>query len=220
MLLVTRLFFPLALLLLATGTADTPRPGQAPPAIPPPPRATAPAGTVLFSDDFRTLDAWQPDREGVWSVADGVLRGRPPEGKQERSVLVAGADDWQDYAVDVDVCQVLGVDKGVAVCVSGGHGVALDLRGGSYQDALLYRQDVRLGNAKVANADSVWHHLRIETRGARYTVLVNGARVLERSDPLRVMRRGRIALATYNGGHGESAVLYANLFVTRLEPAR
>jgi hypothetical protein len=220
MVLVSRIGFPLALVLLAMGAADAPRRPGAPAPPGPPPAATAPPGTVLFSDDFRTLEAWQPDRKDVWSVAGGVLCGRPPDGKQERSVLVAGADDWQDYAVDVDVCQALGVDKGLVVCMRGNRGIAVDLRGGEYQDLLLYRQEVRLGSARVANADSAWHHLRVETRGARYTVLVNGARVLERSDPLRVMPRGRIALAAYNGGHGESAVFFANLFVTRLEPAR
>jgi hypothetical protein len=235
MVIAPRLRLPLALAVLALGatapghSAD-PAPictparaapaGDARPALPPAPRATAPPGALLFSDDFRTLDAWRSDRAGVWSVADGVLRGHPPDGKQERSFLFAGSEDWRDYAVDVDVCQMRGVDKGVAVCVRGGHGVAVDLRGGDYQDVLLYRQEVPLGSARVANRDSAWHHLRIEIREARYTVLVNGARVLERRDPLRAMRQGRIALAAYTGGRGECSVLYANLFVTRLGPAR
>lgn len=221
MVLVSRIGFPLALVLLALGAAQLPaRPEDPASAIPPPPRATAPSGTVLFSDDFRTLEAWQPDRDSVWSVTGGVLRGSPPDGKQERSLLTTGAEDWQDYAVDVDVCQTRGVDKGLAVCVRGGRGVAVDLRGGEYQDLLLYRHDVPLGSAKVANADRAWHHLRVETRGPRYTVRVNGVRVLERRDPLRAMRSGRIALAAYNGGRGECTVFYANLVVTRLAPSR
>jgi hypothetical protein len=221
MIFVSRLGLPLALVLLAMGAADAPRPsGDPATAIPPPPRATTPPGTVLFSDDFRTLEAWQPDRDGVWSVTDGVLCGRPPNGKQERSFLLTGAEDWQDYAVDVDVCQSRGVDKGLVVCVRGGRGVGVDLRGGDYQDLLLYRQEVPLGNTKVANADRLWHHLRVEARGARYTVQVNGVRVLERRDPLGAKRGGRIALAAYNGGRGECTVFYANLFVTRLAPVR
>ena len=175
---------------------------------------------MLFAEDFRTLDAWQADRDSVWSVEDGVLCGRLPDGKQERSFLFAGSEDWQDYAVDLDLCQVRGVDKGMAVCVRGGRGVAVDLRGGEYQDVLLYRQQLPLGSAKAANADRAWHHLRVEARGARFTVLVNGVRVLERRDPLGSTRRGRIALATYTGGHGEGAVFYANVVVTRLKPGR
>jgi hypothetical protein len=192
----------------------------APLAPPPAPPAMAVQGDTLFTEDFRTLDAWQADRDSVWSVEDGVLCGRLPDGKQERSFLFAGSEDWQDYAVDLDLCQVRGVDKGLAVCVRGGRGVAVDLRGGEYQDLLLYRQQVPLGRAQAANADRAWHHLRVEARGARFAVLVNGIRVLERRDPLGSMRRGRIALVAYTGGHGECAVFYANVAVTRLEPTQ
>jgi hypothetical protein len=187
--------------------------------VPPAPPPTAVPGDLLLQEDFRTLDAWQADRDSVWSVEDGVLCGRLPDGKQERSFLFAGSEDWQDYALDLDLCQVRGVDKGVAVCVRGGRGIAVDLRGGEYQDVLLYRQKLPLGRAQLPNADRAWHHLRVEARAARFTVLVNGVRVLERRDPLGSMRRGRIALVAYTGGHGECAVFYANVVVTRLEPA-
>jgi hypothetical protein len=213
------------LLLVALGGLAVPSIGNAgtapaPDLPPPPPGAMAAPGDTLFQEDFRTLDAWHVDRDSVWSVEGGVLCGRLPDGKQERSFLFAGSEDWQDYAVDFDLCQVRGVDKGVAVRVRSGRGIAVDLRGGEYQDVLLYHQQVPLGSAKQANTDHVWHHLRVEARGARFTVLVNGVRVLERRDPLASMRRGRIALVAYTGGHGECAVFYANLVVTRLEPNR
>ena len=207
-----------ALLLAALGGPTAVAPAVLP-AVPPPPGRVAASGEALFTEDFRTLDAWQADRDSVWTVEDGVLCGRLPDGKQERSFLFAGSEDWQDYAVDLDLCQVRGVDKGVAVCVRDGRGIAVDLRGGEYQDLLLYRQQVPLGSAKLPNADRAWHHLRVEARGARFTVRVNGVRVLERRDPLGSMRRGRIALVAYTGGHGECAVFYANVRVTRLEPA-
>jgi len=194
---------PAALLLAALGGPGAAPAPTAPDPVPPPPPAAVTAGEVLFADDFRTLDAWHGDRDSVWSVEGGVLCGHLPDGKQERSFLFAGSEDWQDYAVDVDLYQVRGVDKGVVVCVRGGRGVAVDLRGGDYQDVLLYRQQLPLGSAKAPNADRAWHHLRIEVRGARFTVSVNGARALERRDPLGSMRRGRIALVAYTGGHGE-----------------
>jgi hypothetical protein len=219
-----------ALLLVALGGPPAVRPAApdeaataravAPLSAPPAPRASEPSGELLFREDFRTLEAWRADRDSVWSVEDGVLCGRLPDGKQQRSFLFAGSEDWQDYALDLDLCQVRGVDKGLAVYVRGGRGVAVDLRGGEYQDLLLYRQQAPLGRAKTANTDRVWHHLRVEARGARFTVSVDGARVLERRDPLGAMRRGRIALVAYTGGHGECAVFYANLRVTRLVPER
>ncbi len=186
--------------------------------VPPPPRRTdPPPGTVLFSDDFHSLEAWQPDRDSVWTIEDSVLCARLPDEKQKRSFLYAGSEDWQDYALDVDLCQLRGVDKGVVVRARGGRGVGVDLRGGDYQDVLLYRQEVPLGRAKVPNADRAWHHLRVEARGGRYAVSVDGARVLERRDPLGPGRHGRIALVAYTGGRGECTVRYANLVVTKLE---
>jgi hypothetical protein len=186
-------------------------------AAPPPPRAAPPAGTVLFTDRFLTLDAWQPDRDSVWTVEDSVLCGRLPDEKQKRSFLSAGSEEWRDYAVDLDLCQLRGVDKGIVVRARGGRGIGVDLRGGDYQDVLLYRQNLPLGRAKVPNADRAWHHLRVEARGSRYSIFVDGAAVLDRRDPLGSGRRGRIALVAYTGGHGECSVQYANVVVTKLE---
>lgn len=186
-------------------------------ASPPRPQVAPPSGVVLFADGFRTIDAWHPDRDDVWTAEDSVLCGRLPDEKQKRSFLYAGSEAWQDYAVDLDLCQLRGVDKGIVVRVRGGRGVAVDLRGGDYQDVLLYRQSLALGRAPVSNTDRVWHHLRVKARGNRYTIFVDGKQVLERRDPLGSSRRGRIALVAYTGGRGECAVLYANVVVTRLE---
>ncbi len=205
-------FLP-AVLALVPAHADEPAAG-----LPPPPRRAAPASdAVLFADQFRSLEAWQPDRAGVWTVEDGVLCARLPDEKQKRSFLYAGSEDWQDYALDLDLCQLRGVDKGVVVRVRDGSGVGVDLRGGSYQDLMLYRQEVPLGRAKAPNADRAWHHLRVEARGSRYVVLVDGERLLDRRDPLGPGGHGRIALVAYTGGRGECTVRYANVVVTKLD---
>ena len=184
---------------------------------PPRPARRAESGEVLFSEDFRSLAAWRADRDGVWSVADGVLCAHLPDEKQERSLLYAGSEDWQDYAVDLDVRQLRGVDKGVAVRIHGGRGIGVDLRGGEYQDVLVYRQSMALGRAPAPNADRVWHHLRVEARGNRYRILVDGRQVLDCRDPMEADRRGRFALVAYTGGQGECSVQYAHVVVTKLE---
>jgi len=194
--------------------------GPSPDSLPPPPRLSPPSTTVLLVEEFGDLDAWQPDRADVWSVERGVLCAHLPDEKQERSLIYAGSENWGDYAVDLDVCQLRGVDKGVVVRARGSQGVGVDLRGGEYQDVVLYSGRRPLGRAKAANADRRWHHLRVETRGNRYAVLVNGEPVLDCRDPLTARRRGRIALPAYTGGKGACAVFYANVVVTSLEGAR
>lgn len=204
----------LAAALLALGMSNDPARNV----VPPPAPRFDPPGDALFSDDFsRGIDGWSPDRKGVWQVKRGMLHAELPDQKQERSFCYAGSEDWTDYAVDLDVCMMRGVDKGVAVRVAGEYGIAVDLRGPGYQDVLLHRREWSLGRATVPNANGVWHHLRVEARGHVYRVFVNGDLRLEREDGRKARPRGRIALAAYTGGVGQCTVWYDNVVVTSLQ---
>jgi hypothetical protein len=143
-----------------------------------------------------------------------MLRADLPDAKQERSFLYAGNPEWTDIAVDLDVCQMRGVDKGVAVRVEGESAIAVDLRGPGYQDVVLQRREWPMGRASVVNANGMWHHLRVEARGHLYRVFVNGDLVLERTDSRRARPKGRIALPAYTGGVGMCTVYYDNVIVT------
>jgi hypothetical protein len=190
-------------------------------ALPPPaPKWLASAGTVLFKSDFadKKLDGWTPDRTNVWSVRGGALRADLPDRKQERSFIYAGSEDWSDYAIELDVMGMRGVDKGFAVRVVGDKGgIGVDLRGPGYQDVLLHRREWPMGTARVNNANGVWHHIRVEARGNRYRVWVNGTLALDKTDPHNAYPRGRIALAAYTGGVGACTVYYDNVVVTKLD---
>jgi hypothetical protein len=187
-----------------------------PDSLPPPPPGPALSTAVIMAEKFQNFDAWRPDRDSVWSVSGHVLHAQLPNQKQAHSFAFAGANEWEDYAVDLDVLQLRGVDKGVAVRVQGENGIGVDLRGGEYQDVLLYRRELPLGHAKAPNQDLHWHHLRVEARGNRYSVLVDGKLVLTGHDKLPGYRHGRIALPAYSGGLGLCSVCYANVVVTTL----
>lgn len=205
----------LGAVLASAGGSDSRGEYQPPPA----PRFAPPPG-ALFAEDFSSgLDRWHADREGVWRVRGGVVRAELPDGKHERSFLKAGSVEWTDYAVDLDVCMVRGVDKGVAVRVERDQAIAVDLRGPGYQDVLLQRREWPLGRAPVTNANGVWHHLRVEARGHTYRVFVNGELKIAREDGRRARPRGRIALPAYTGGAGECTVYYDNVVVTPLGEA-
>ena len=109
-----------------------------------------------------------------------------------------------------------GVDKGAVVRVSRGSGIGVDLRGPGYDDVLLRHREWPLGRATVPLANGVWHHLRLEARGHRYSVWVDGAHMLTRKDMMHLHATGHIALATYTGGIGECEVWYAHVRVTTL----
>ncbi len=182
------------------------------------PRFQRPASGVLFADDFSSgkLAAWTADRPGVWSVARGMLRADLPDQKQLRSLLYVGDTSWTDIAVELDVCMMRGVDKGVVVRVQGETGIGVDLRGGGYQDVLMYHREWPLGRASATNAGGAWNHLRVEARGAQFRVFVNGELKLDRPDVKNAGVSGRIALPAYTGGAGQCTVYYDNILVTAL----
>jgi hypothetical protein len=202
-------------LVAVAGAGDDP-PRDALPPSPPPFRP--PKGGVLFADDFsaKSLKGWTTTRPGAWSIRRGMLRGDLPDRKQERSLIRAGSTGWTDYAVDVDVCLMRGVDKGIIVRLDGTDGIGVDLRGNGYHDVILQRRFHTLGRAKVQNRNAIWHHLRIEARGHRYRVLVNGRQVIVARDPRRTSPKGGIALPAYTGGAGKCTVYYDNVVVTAL----
>ena len=177
-------------------------------------------GRILFRDDFSNGagPGWSYDRTGVWSVEDGHLRAELPAEKQQRSFAFAGSEQWSDYVVDLDVCGIKGADKGVAIRVAGEKkGIGFDLRGGRYNDLLMYRGFEHWAKASVSNVNGTWNHLRIDARKNRYRVYVDGKLEIDFTDESNTRPRGRIALAAYTGGIGACTVLYDNVEVRALQ---
>jgi len=200
-----------ALAFLAGGAADPPRLVSPPP---PPPTPAMPTDPLFFDDFSGDLSRWRPDTPGVWQIWRGMLRADLPEARQQRSLIWAGDPSWTDVALDFDVCAMRGVDKGAVIRGLGELGVGIDLRGGAYQDVVAYVRDWPMGKASALNADAVWNHVRIEAKGQRVRVWVNGQ--LELSHPQSRAAHGRIALAAYTGGVGVCTVYYDNVVVTPL----
>jgi len=195
---------------------DTPAPHSEKPVF----NAVTDRGQILFQDDFSegASPEWTFDRKGVWRVEDGHLRAEMPEEKQQRSFAFAGSETWNDYALDLDVCGIRGVDKGVVVRVAGDRkGVGLDLRGARYNDLLMYRGYEHWAHAEVPNVSGTWYHLHIEARRNRYRVYVNGELKIDFTDESNSRPRGRIALAAYTGGIAACTVLYDNIEVRTLK---
>lgn len=202
-----------ALVALALGGSSGPERDALPPTSP---RLQKEPASALFTDDFSdgTLDPWRADREGVWTVRRGMLRADLPDAKQQHSLAYAGSETWTNYAVDLDVCAMRGVDKGVVVRVRNKRGLGVDLRGPGYQDLKLHINELPVGRVAASNGNGVWHHLRVEVRGSVCRVLLNGETLVEKKVSMRLPATGGIALAAYTGGVGECTVYYDNVVVT------
>jgi hypothetical protein len=175
-------------------------------------------GTLLLAERFsRPRPAgWSFAPARPWSLQGGRLRAHLPRVKQEKAFAYFGSASWRDYSVDLDLCGVRGVDKGIAIRVRGDEGIGVDLRGNGYDDVLLYRGDNKLAEASAPNQNRRWHHLRVEARGSRYRVFVNGRLKIDYDDRGNDRPAGRLALAAYTGGAGECEVMYDNVVVRSL----
>ncbi len=189
--------------------------------LPPPAPKFKLHSDAVFAEDFQagTLVRWRADRDGVWSVRHGMLVAQLPDAKQQHSLLYAGDSTWTDYAVDLDVCGIRGVDKGIVLRVNGDRGIGFDLRGPGYGDLKIHLNELPIARASAGNANSMWHHLRIELRGNRCRVAVDDEEVVNRKLPMGTPARGALALAAYTGGVAECTVYYDNIVVTPLTAA-
>jgi hypothetical protein len=177
-------------------------------------------GELLFRDAFNDTIAeqWTMDRPEAWQIVNGRLRATLPNEKQVRSLAYAGTDRWRDYVIDLDVCGVRGVDKGIVVRIDGeSRGVGFDLRGGRYNDIVLYRGYESWARTSVANRNGVWYHVRIEVQRNHYRAFVDGERVIDFADDSNSRPRGRFALAAYTGGVGACEILFDNVEVRALK---
>lgn len=205
----------IAVVVLTLGAGGDPARQAMPPVSP----KFDPPANALFAEAFRdrSLEGWSPDRPGVWTVVRGVLRADLPDKKQEFSFIHAGDSTWTDYAVDLDVCGMRGVDKGVVVRASNSRGLGVDLRGPGYSDLLLHVNQRPVGRAGATNGNGTWYHLRVELRGTECRALVDGNEVIRRKITVPLPASGRIALPAYTGGVGQCTVYYDNIVVTRLK---
>ena len=154
-------------------------------------------------------------------MRDGLLWAELPEAKQKRSFALFGSEDWTDYLVDVDMCAIRGVDKGIAVRIKGQEeGVGIDLRGPGYDDVVMYQGARQLGKSPAPNRNGLWHHLRVKVEGGRYRVYVDGRLRIDYVDERSGRLSGRVALAAYTGGAGQCVVCYDNVIVRSLAGSR
>ena len=161
------------------------------------------------------LGTWNPDQPGVWTLSHGMVRADLPDQKQLRSLLRAGDPAWRDYALDLDVCMIRGVDKGAVVRLV----EDTRRRRGPARRQLPGRRRVRAGVAHGQGArrstrtrPGTTCASRCTATGCRSSSTAN--RVLDHARAGRT--HGGIALAAYTGGSGECTVYYDNVVVTAL----
>jgi mono/diheme cytochrome c family protein len=166
------------------------------------------AGEALLA---RGLEAFERHGDAAWSVVDGVLVGKVGGGAQS---FLATRSSHGDFVLEVDVRLAAPGNSGIQLrsrVVDGrmrGPQVEIDpspraWSGGLYDEGRrgwLANLEGR-ATARAAFDKDGWNRYRIEARGPRYRVHVNGVETCDALDPLDV--EGCIAFQVHSGAQGE-----------------
>ncbi len=172
------------------------------------PVAGAGAWRPLF--DGKSLDGWVQDTPGLWSVVDGVIRGR--HAGQKWNDFLRTKDSFENFELSVDFRLVNGVgNSGIqfrSVTASIPHelsGYQADI-GDKYWGAL-YDESRRRRILAQAPAEflarldkTAWHTYTIRAEGLRVVLGLDGTQIIDYTETeAGLVQRGVIALQVHAG---------------------
>ena len=205
---------------LAAPTASAAETGKA---------AEAPTSDWLPLFNGRDLEGWTQQGSARWRVEDGVIVGGQ-QGDPKRSGLLSTVAQFQDFELELEfmIDEHGKYNSGVYLRndpkeqgrtgyqVNIGRGAAEEYCAGLYTDRWLAKGDEH----DTIRRKLAWNQLRILARGGHIEVTLNGAKVVDYTDPAppdRYTRPGVVALQTY-GAEGHSGwVKFRNLRVRPLK---
>lgn len=176
------------------------------------PKDTGPAWQSLF--DGKDLDHWKTVGTAHWRVDGGDILGTQ-DGDPSRSGLLVTKDLYKNFelALDFNIDEHGKYNSGVYLRndpdahgqtgyqVNIGRGVVGEYCGGLYRNGWLGKGDVN----DAIRRPNAWNTLHIIADGPHIVVDLNGARVVDYTDPgpePKLLQAGAIALQTYGAeGH-------------------
>lgn len=177
--------------------------------------------TIPYFFDGATLAGWEAD-PAVWSVEDGALVGRAPQGLARNSFAVAPLR-LGDFRLTCEVLLPDDADNGGiqfrSETIPGGEmrGYQADVGAGWW--GKLYEESARgllvdsdAGTRAVQPGQ--WNRYEIEAHGPRVRIAINGAVTAELDDP-QGARAGVIGLQLHSGGPAE--IRYRNFRIELLD---
>jgi hypothetical protein len=145
--------------------------------------ALARAGEEGARFDGRTLDGWKVQGAPYWKVVDGVLVGESDAAK--KNSILWSKERFRDFAVEVEYRISEGHDSGIflrhfndQIQIGVSPSLKRDVTGSPYIGSKRgYPEEAADAGAVLKPGD--WNRLRIEARGTRYQVWLNGFAVLD-----------------------------------------
>ena len=170
--------------------------------------------SLEFSDDFESgnLDSWTSDLPEDWFVscanANGSVFVLQPFLGGRYTTLYIDNISWTDFLMEVDMRGLCGADKGIRFRDE----YLLAIRSSPFHDIVLDRPGVTVASAAFPNELGEWHHVVIQTEGARIQVRVDETLYIDVIDANPVIG-GRVGLQGHTGAVGACHVQWDNFSI-------
>lgn len=183
-------------------------------------------GPLLFSDDFSSgnLNGWTI-LNGNWNVVNGQLVGNLPGYNLTGRIFQNSGSEWDDYAIELDVNNTLGVDEGIGFRRIGNTAYEFNLRHGTgsfgtpevkFFKAVSGVAQVIYSTRNLELLNNKTYHIRIEAVRDNFKLYINNIKIVDYTDPNTVIKKGSITLATNSGSFGSDNVKFDNLKIYSL----
>lgn len=131
----------------------------------------------------KDLTGWKPNGDAsIWTVENGIIVGRN-NAKREGGTL-ATEKSYKNFVLEFDVKYMPPADSGVMMRkpslqmqIGTSHSLRTELTGSFYLGALSYTNDSTANDTWKVFKPGDWNTIRLQARGAIFTVWVNGQKV-------------------------------------------
>jgi hypothetical protein len=136
----------------------------------------------------KDLTGWKPNGDpSIWSVQDGALVGR--SNPQRKGSTIDTEKSYKNFIIECDVKYLPPADSGIEfrqprlqMQIGTSASLRIELTGSFYLGALSYTDNSTAKDTWKVLKHGDWNHIRLEARGAIFTVWINGQMVHRYAD--------------------------------------
>jgi len=168
----------------------------------------------------KDLTGWKANGDAsIWTVENGIIVGKN-NAKREGGTL-ATVKEYKNFVIELDVKYMPPADSGIMMRKPGlqmqigtSHSLKTELTGSFYLGALSYTDDSTAKDAWKVFKPGDWNTIRLQARGAIFTVWINGQKVHTYADD-KHPDAGPVSVQVHNDE--QSKIEFRNIKIAELK---
>ncbi len=168
----------------------------------------------------KDLTGWKANGDAsIWTVENGIIVGKN-NAKREGGTL-ATTKEYKNFVIELDVKYMPPADSGIMMRKPGlqmqigtSHSLKTELTGSFYLGALSYTDDSTAKDTWKVFKPGDWNTIRLQARGAIFTVWVNGQKVHTYADD-KHPDAGPVSVQVHNDE--QSKIEFRNIKIAELK---